>query len=106
MKETTPVKSTKVKLTYPITDNEVVARFEETVRSVKNAGQTPRVAIFDTISSMPGVLMPWERLVEVCKKEGVLSLVDGAHGAGHLDMDITGTQPDFLVTNLHKLVPC
>ena len=102
LRETTPVISASAKITYPLPDDEVVSKFLETIHACKAAGQIPRIAIFDTISSMPGVVMPWERLTQVCKDEGILSFVDAAHGAGHLPLDIAGVQPDFLVTNLHK----
>ncbi|KAL9611768.1 MAG: hypothetical protein Q9167_003618 [Letrouitia subvulpina] len=102
IKETTPAESACVDLQYPIGDDEVVDRFQKTVHGLKKNGQTPKIAIFDTVSSLPGVRMPWERLVDICHKEGVLSMIDGAHGAGHLEMRLGKVQPDFFATNLHK----
>ena len=55
------------------------------------------------ISSFPGVRMPWERLVHLCRENKVLSLVDGAHGIGHCSLSHLGEiEPDFLVTSCHK----
>ena len=102
--ETTPAQGVKVEYTYPISDDELVARFEKVLAKEKEAGNTVRVALFDTVSSLPGVRMPFERLTEVCRKEDVLSLVDGAHGAGHIPLDLGALQPDFFVTNCHKFV--
>lgn len=42
--------------------------------------------------------MPWERLVGVCKKYGVLSLVDGAHSIGQHKVDVDRSKCDFFVT--------
>ncbi|KAI4250948.1 MAG: hypothetical protein LQ352_005158 [Teloschistes flavicans] len=102
MRETTPVEGSKVEVTYPIDDQDLVAKFEKTIGQLKKDGKRPRVAIFDTVSSLPGVRVPWEKLVEVCKLEGTLSLVDGAHGIGHLDLKLGKVQPDFFVSNCHK----
>ena len=100
--ETTPAESGNVKLEYPLGDDEVVAKFAEALEKLKIDGKKVRVAIFDTISSLPGVVVPWERLVGICREHGVLSLVDGAHGAGHIELNLGRAQPDFFVSNCHK----
>lgn len=46
--------------------------------------------------------MPWERLVEQCSQMEILSFLDGAHGVGHIELDLHKYQPDFFVSNLHK----
>lgn len=102
LKETTLVESAKIKVSYPIEDDELVGLFQEKVKQLKTEGKRPRVAMFDTVSWVPGVRVPWERLVEICRREQVLSLVDGAHGIGHLELQIGNVQPDFFVSNCHK----
>lgn len=101
--ESTNVEGKKIELQYPISDDVVVEKFEEGLLSVRTEGQVPRVAIFDTVSSLPGVRVPWEKLVQSCKTNGVLSLVDGAHGIGHISLQHLGkVGPDFFVSNCHK----
>jgi selenocysteine lyase/cysteine desulfurase len=90
-----------VKYTYPISDDDLVARFEETL--AQNPGRV-RIALFETIASLPGVRVPYERLTEVAKAHGALSLIDGAHGIGHFPLNIPKCQPDFFVSNCHKYV--
>jgi selenocysteine lyase/cysteine desulfurase len=47
--------------------------------------------------------MPWETLVQACKEMNILSLIDGAHGIGHIDLSHLGeVDPDFFVSNCHK----
>ena len=97
LKETHGVGMHEVEVEYPIDDEELLRRFQEALKKLKGEGKKVRAAVFDTVSSMPGVRMPWEKLCQLC-------MVDAAHGVGHIAMDITGADPDFLVTNLHKWV--
>ena len=101
--ETRGVESVNVAVEYPIDDDALVSKFQMAIKDV-NAGNKQRVkiAIFDTISCLPGVRVPWERLVKVCREENVLSLVDGAHGIGHIDLGLSKVQPDFFTSNCHK----
>lgn len=100
--ETTEVDRIGVPIEYPIDDEMLVSRFQQTIKEAKKGGKNVRIAIFDTISSLPGVRVPWERLVEVCREEGVLSMIDGAHGVGHIALDLPNVQPDFFTSNCHK----
>ncbi|KAJ3558184.1 hypothetical protein NPX13_g9763 [Xylaria arbuscula] len=61
-----------------------------------------RLAIVDTIVSLPGIRMPFEALVPALQAEGAMVLVDAAHGIGHVDIDLKSLNPDFLVTSLNK----
>jgi selenocysteine lyase/cysteine desulfurase len=102
LSETSPVRGLKIGYQYPITDDELVGRFLKTVKKAKVDGLNVRVTIFDTIVSLPGIRFPFERLVEASRKEGVLSLVDGAHGIGQIPIDLGKLQPDFFISNCHK----
>lgn len=103
--ELEPLSARSVLLEYPIEDEEVVRRFEETVLDVWSERKNVKVAMFDTVLTFPGARMPWEKLVAACKELGVLSLIDGAHGIGHIDLKHLGkVSPDFFVSNCHKQV--
>jgi aspartate aminotransferase-like enzyme len=107
--ETTPAKSAKIAFTYPVEDDWLVDAFVSKVKEIEAQGGKVKLATFDTVVSMPGVRMPFERLIAACKELGVLSFVDGAHGVGHLEMDLGKLDPDFIVSNCHKyvsLAPC
>lgn len=105
LEETAPARGRKVCYEFPITHEELVERFVETVRKVKAEGCNARVAVFETVVSVPGIRFPWEELVAACKRESVLSLVDGAHGVGMFRLDLGSVQPDFFTSNCHKYVP-
>jgi hercynylcysteine S-oxide lyase len=101
--ETHPhVASRKVGYELPCTHNVIVNSFVELVRQVKSEGLSPKLALFDTIVSMPGVRFPFERLTAECKKAGILSCIDGAHGVGNIPLDLRSLDADFFVSNCHK----
>jgi selenocysteine lyase/cysteine desulfurase len=102
--ETTPAKSVKITYAYPVEDDWLVAEFKSKVTDVEKAGGKVKIAIFDTIVSMPGVRVPFERLTAACKELGILSCIDGAHGVGHIKVDLEKLDPDFFVSNCHKYV--
>ncbi|KAK4541681.1 hypothetical protein LTR36_007825 [Oleoguttula mirabilis] len=100
--ETTPAESRKIEYTYPISDQTLCDLFEEAISATKAAGKVPKLAIFDTIVSLPGVRMPFEALTALSHQHGLLSCIDGAHGIGHIPLDLTALDPDFFFSNCHK----
>ena len=100
--ETTPASTVKIPYTYPVEDDWLVSEFQRKVKEVEDAGGKVKVAVFDTVVSMPGVRVPFERLVKACRELGVLSCVDGAHGVGHVELDLGALDADFFVSNCHK----
>jgi cysteine sulfinate desulfinase/cysteine desulfurase-like protein len=107
IKEHEPLETVSIELSYPITDSEIVKLLKETITRLKMMGKNVRLAMFDTVLTFPGVRIPWESLVEVCKEMEVLSLIDGAHGIGQIDLTHLGEiGPDFFVSNCHKYISC
>ncbi|SCU79446.1 LAFA_0B03158g1_1 [Lachancea sp. 'fantastica'] len=87
-----------VDLEYPIEDDKLLEAFEEKL----STGEY-RLCMFDMISSMPGVKLPYRDIIKICQKYNTLSLLDGAHAAGQLDLQfLDELNPDFMTTNLHK----
>jgi selenocysteine lyase/cysteine desulfurase len=50
------------------------------------------------------VVYPWVEAVRLCKKYGVLSMVDGAHSIGQHKVDVKASDCDFFVTVSRDLV--
>ncbi|PWY74443.1 hypothetical protein BO70DRAFT_389044 [Aspergillus heteromorphus CBS 117.55] len=100
--ERTPLQLRKITYDFPISHEEVVQKFRDEVKRVRAEGLRPRVAVFETVVSMPGVRFPFEAVINVCREEGVWSVVDGAHGVGMFALDLGSLGPDFWASNLHK----
>ncbi|KAK6853633.1 Hercynylcysteine sulfoxide lyase [Apiospora arundinis] len=96
------VSSREIPLKYPFEDADAVAAFEAAVATCRAEGKRPRLCLFDTVSSLPGIRFPFEAVTESCRKHDVLSLVDGAQGVGLIDLDLTKLDPDFFLSNCHK----
>lgn len=100
--ETTSAEKMCICLEYPIGNSEIVEKFYDAVNMVKARGKTAKIAIYDTVVSFPGVKFPWEELTAACKSLEILSLIDGAHGLGHIDLISLGeVGPDFFTCNCY-----
>ena len=86
----------------PASSGEILDAFTTAVRGLQAEGKRVRLAMFETIVSVPGIRLPFEGLVAACKELGVWSLLDGAHGVGMIPLDLGALDCDFAVSNLHK----
>ncbi|KAL5391552.1 hypothetical protein PMIN02_006557 [Paraphaeosphaeria minitans] len=100
--ETTPARAARIEYAFPVEDEWLVSAFAAKMDEIERGGGKVRVAVFDTVVSIPGVRLPFERIVQVCRDRGVLSLVDGAHGIGHVPLNLRALDADFFVSNCHK----
>ncbi|KAJ6126924.1 hypothetical protein N7523_002536 [Penicillium sp. IBT 18751x] len=102
LQEHSNLQSRKVPFQFPISEDELESRFRDVVRKTREEGLKVVAAVFDTIVSNPGCRFPFERFTAICREEGILSVIDGAHGIGQIPLDMEKLQPDFLVSNCHK----
>lgn len=96
------VSSRQISISYPIEDEEIISRFEAAVQEAQSSGKRARICLFDAVSSLPGVRFPFEDMTRSCRKNGVLSLIDGAQGIGMIHVDLGSLDPDFFISNCHK----
>lgn len=96
------VQPREITFQYPIEDDELVGLFEKAIETSRVEGKRPRAAVFDIVGSLPGIRVPYEKYITICKKENMYSIVDGAHGIGQVPLDLSSLDPDFFVSNCHK----
>lgn len=48
------------------------------------------------------MMMPIKKLIEVCKKHGIMAAIDAAHVPGQVQLNLEEMGADFVVGNLHK----
>ncbi|MGE5123072.1 MAG: aminotransferase class V-fold PLP-dependent enzyme [Acidobacteriaceae bacterium] len=67
-------------------------------------GVTPktRLIYFSHVASPTSLIFPARLICQKARQEGILTLVDGAHAPGQLDLDLISLQADFYVGNCHK----
>ncbi|GAA6061312.1 hypothetical protein JCM10212_005426 [Sporobolomyces blumeae] len=91
-----------VQITYPISHAQVVEKTRRAIEEAEKDGSKVRLALVDAISSNPGVVVPWEQLVDLFKEKDVLSLIDAAHQIGQMPVSLRTSRPDFWISNCHK----
>lgn len=61
-----------------------------------------RLAMFDTVTSPTGIRLPFERLTHELQGRGIDVLVDGAHGAGIVPIDLKSLGAAYFAGQCHK----
>jgi isopenicillin-N epimerase len=65
-------------------------------------GPRTRLVIMDHVASPSALLLPVGRIAAICRQAGVPLLIDGAHGPGQVDLDLSAIGADWYVGNCHK----
>jgi len=82
---------------FPLADaGQIVQGFRSALSS------RTRMALLDHVASPLSIIYPLPELLEMCRAQGVATLVDGAHAPGMLALDIGALGADWYVGNCHK----
>jgi isopenicillin-N epimerase len=87
----------KQKITLPLVDKQtVISEFFE--------GFTPKtkVIFISQITSSTALILPVKEICEEAKRRGVITIVDGAHVPGHIELDLQELEADFYTGACHK----
>ncbi len=61
-----------------------------------------RLALVDHITAFTAIRLPIDAIIDALHQRGVLTLIDGAHGPGNIDLHLDDLDPTFYVGNAHK----
>jgi isopenicillin-N epimerase len=61
-----------------------------------------RIVVVDHVASASATRFPLAEIAALCRQRGVALLVDGAHAAGMVELDIDAIGADWYVGNCHK----
>lgn len=68
----------------------------------KGYTENTKVIFINHISSATALIFPVAEICEKAKELGLITIIDGAHVPGHIDLDIKKLDPDFYTGTLHK----
>lgn len=68
------------------------------------AGPRTRVVFASHVTSTTALVLPVAELCAAARQRGLLTVIDGAHAPGQVDVDLAALGADFYAANLHKWV--
>ncbi|KAI9329477.1 pyridoxal phosphate-dependent transferase [Obelidium mucronatum] len=86
----------------PISDSDLIKKVEALIERERTDGNDIVLAVYDIVSSIPGIVCPYVELTRLFQRHNILTCIDGAHAIGQVPLNLKTLKPDFLVTNLHK----
>ena len=95
--EQTGAKVVVAEIPFPLQSNaDVLSAVEQQLTS------RTRILVIDHVTSPTGMLFPIHEIIALAHSRDVQVLVDGAHAAGMLPLDLTTMAPDYYTANHHK----
>ncbi|MFC2130817.1 aminotransferase class V-fold PLP-dependent enzyme [Bacteroidota bacterium] len=76
---------------------------EQIIDIIKTAvSEKTKLMVIDHISSISAIIFPLKEIIDFCRNNNILILIDGAHAPGFLDLNLDELKPDWYTGNLHK----
>ena len=61
-----------------------------------------KIIFISHITSPTAIIFPIEEICQRAKNEGIMTIIDGAHAPGHIDLHISDLDPDIYIGACHK----
>lgn len=68
----------------------------------KGYNSNTKVVFLNQISSSTALIFPVKEICDKAQQLGLITIIDGAHVPGHIDLNIQELNPDFYTGTLHK----
>ena len=68
----------------------------------KGYNSKTKVIFLNQMSSATALLFPVKEICDKAKQLGLITIIDGAHIPGHIDLNIEDLNPDYYTATLHK----
>ena len=68
----------------------------------KGYNENTKVIFLNQMSSATALIFPVKEICDRAKELGLITIVDGAHVPGHIDLNISDLNPDYYTATLHK----
>lgn len=68
----------------------------------KGYNKNTKVIFLNQMSSATALIFPVKEICDKAQQLGLITIVDGAHVPGHIDLDISELNPDYYTGTLHK----
>ena len=86
-----------IKLPFPIESNDDI-----TSTLVNNCSDKTKVLFISHITSPTAIIFPVKELCDFARKNNIITIIDGAHAPGHIELDIRNLNPDYYIGTCHK----
>jgi len=91
------IKITIAKVSLPIMSEEKFIK-----DFVKKFTSKTKILFLSHITSPTALLFPIKKLVKIAKQHKIITIIDGAHAPGHIDLNLKNLNADFYSGNCHK----
>ena len=91
------IKITIAKVSLPVTSEEKFIK-----DFVKKFTSKTKILFLSHITSPTALLFPIKKLVKIAKQHKIITIIDGAHAPGHIDLNLKNLNADFYSGNCHK----
>ena len=90
-------KIVRAQITLPLVSKEQF--FDDLVAQMN---ERTKILLLSHITSPTALLFPIEDVIDEARRRGIITVIDGAHAPGQIDVDLDALGADFYVGNCHK----